>query len=165
MNSIDNEHWKDIDGYDGLYQVSDLGRVRSLKFGNVRVLRAYKDKDGYLKLYLYKDGKRKPFLVHRLVVQAFIPNYSDSKNEVNHINEVKTDNRATNLEWCDRQYNNTYNGLQRRRYHPQPIRNKIKELYRPDLTYADNLEILKANGIECCRDTIWKLRKDLNLIN
>lgn len=163
-NFTDTEQWKAIEGYDGLYEVSSLGRVRSLKYGKVRVLRAYKDKDGYFKLNLYKDGKRKPFLVHRLVVQAFIPNDAESKNEVNHINEVKTDNRVSNLEWCDRQYNNTYNGLQRRRYHPQPIRDKLKPLYDPNLTYQENLKVFKQNGVECCERTVWQLRKDLGLI-
>lgn len=114
-NELQQEQWRPIDGYDGLYEVSDFGRVRSLKFGKVRVLRPAKDGKGYLKLNLWKDGKRKPFLTHRLVAQEFIPNDTESKNEINHINEVKTDNRVSNLEWCDRQYNNTYNDIHHRR--------------------------------------------------
>ena len=157
---LENEKWKDIEGYDGAYQVSELGRVRSLKFGKVRVLRAYKRDSGYLQLTLSKHNKIKRFSVHRLVAQAFIPNYDDSKNEVNHINELKSDNRAVNLEWCTAQYNSTYNDLHHRRI---TKRNKIRPLYNPELSIDDNIELFRANGIECTRDTVIQLRKDLKL--
>ena len=163
MNNIDNEHWKNIEGYDGMYQVSDLGRVRSLKFGKTRIRRPRIDRCGYLQVGLCKDGNVKSFLVHRLVANAFIPNDDKSKNEINHINEDKTENKVSNLEWCDRKYNNTYNDIQNRR--KSSVRRKIEKLYNPNLTYKQNLEIFKSNGIECCRDTVVKLRKDLNLIN
>ena len=163
MNNIDNEHWKDIDGYDGLYQVSDFGRVRSLKFGKTRIRRPRIDRCGYLQVGLCKGGKEKKFLIHRLVAQAFIPNNDDAKNEINHRNEIKSDNKVSNLEWCDRKYNNTYNDLYWRK--KSSVRRKIEKLYDPNLSAKQNLEIFKANGIECCRDTVVKLRKDLNLIN
>lgn len=162
MNSIDNEHWKDIDGYDGLYQVSDLGRVRSRKSGEWKVRKSVKNKDGYLTVCLFKDNKVNGFFVHRLVASAFIPNSDETKTTINHINEDKTDNRVSNLEWCDRKYNNTYNDIHHRR---KTKRRKVKDLYDPNLTYEQNIEIFKANGIECSEYTIWKLRKDLNLIN
>ena len=158
---LENEKWKDIEGYDGAYQVSDLGRVRSLKFGKVRVLRAYKRDSGYLQLTLSKHNKIKRFSVHRLVAQAFIPNYDDSKNEVNHINELKSDNRAVNLEWCTAQYNSTYNDIQFRKENSK--RRKIKELYDPNLSIQKNLEIFRSNGVECCKETVVRLRKDLCL--
>lgn len=164
MNSIDNEHWKDIDGYDGLYQVSDLGRVRSLKFGKTRIRRAIKDKDGYLFVDLWKYGKQKTVKVHRLVAQAFIPNDDDTKTQINHRNEVKSDNRVENLEYCTPQYNINYNKLQYRRRHPNYKRDKVKDLYNPNLTYRQNLELFKANGVECSEQTIRNLRKDLGLI-
>lgn len=155
-----NEQWRDIEGYDGMYQVSDLGRVRSLKFGKTMVLRPYKRGNGYIQLILSKDGKHKHFLVHRLVAQAFIPNDDKSKTQINHRNECKSDNKVSNIEWCDRRYNNTYNDIHHRRI---TKRDKIKELYNPKLSIKENIEIFKANGIECSRGTVVNLRKDLGL--
>ena len=161
---LEREQWRDVDGYEGMYQVSDLGRVRSLKYGRVKVLRAYKNRYGYLKVFLWKDGKRYNIYVHRLVANAFIPNSDESKNEINHINEVKTDNRASNLEWCDRSYNNAYNGLHYRRRHTNYRRNAIKDLYDPNLSINENLELFKTKGVSCSRHTVINLRKDLGLI-
>lgn len=101
------EQWKDIKNYEGLYQVSNLGRVKSLWYGKERILKPGMNNYGYLRVPLRKNDKRILYLVHRLVAQAFIPN-PDNLPEVNHINEVKTDNRVENLEFCDRKYNNTY---------------------------------------------------------
>ena len=160
---LSHEQWRDIEGYDGLYEVSDLGRVRSRYSGEWRVLSAVKDKDGYLRVNLWKDGKHKNISVHRLVAQAFIPNDDESKTQINHKNEDKSDNKVSNIEWCDRRYNNTYNDIHRRR---NTKRRKIKSLYRPDLTIKQNIELFKSdNGIECCRNTVSLLRKDLGLIN
>ena len=161
---LSQEQWRDIDGYEGMYQVSDLGRVRSRKSGEWKVMRVIKNSKGYLFVNLYKDGNIKHFLVHRLVAQAFIPNSDESKTQINHINEVKSENRVSNLEWCSAQYNNTYNDLHlRKNYHK--ITDEIRPLYRPELSIADNIELFKSNGIECSRYTVWKLRKDLGLIN
>lgn len=101
------EIWKDIKGYEGIYQVSDLGRVRSLKFGKERILVGRKDSDGYLRVGLCKDGKEKTCRVHRLVAEAFIPN-PDGLPQVNHKDERKSNNVASNLEWCDCKYNINY---------------------------------------------------------
>ena len=170
MNSIDNEHWKDIDGYDGLYQVSDLGRVRSLKFGKTRIRRPRIDRYGYLQVGLCKDGKETKFRVHRLVANAFIPNNNILNDQVNHKDENKQNNRASNLEWCDRYYNMHYNGLYKRRkrrkqyFPPNYKRDKVKDLYNPNLTYKQNLELFMANGIDCSTVTLWRIRQDLGLI-
>ena len=160
MENFDNEQWRDIAGYEGVYQVSDLGRVRSRKSGEWKVMKQGKVGAGYLSVMLSKNNKAKRFYVHRLVANAFIPNNDDSKNEINHRNEDKTENKVSNLEYCDRSYNLRYNDLHHRRITKI---DKIKDLYNPDLTYEQNLEIFKANGIECCYGTIWKLRKDLKL--
>ena len=159
------EQWRDVDGYDGAYQVSDLGRVRSKKYGDWRAMKGGKDKFGYANVRLYRNRKGKTVKVHRLVAQAFIPNSDNSKTQINHINEIKTDNRASNLEWCTVSYNNTYNGLRFRQPHPQPKRSKIKGIYDPDLSYKQNIELFRANGIECSKNTLTRLRKDLGLIN
>lgn len=166
---LNNEQWKDIFGYDGAYQVSDLGRVRSKKYGKTMIRRASKDKDGYLFIGLWKDGKQKTVKVHRLVAQAFIHNDNIFNNEVNHKDENKENNRVDNLEWCTSQYNKTYNNLHNRRKPPKPYihhrpkQNKLKDLYNTNLTYEQNIELFKTNGIECSEDTIWKLRRDLGL--
>ena len=101
-----NEEWRDVVGYEGLYQVSDQGHVKSLERKNSygrtvkeRILKPMIDQYGYLKLNLYAGGKMRTFSVHRLVCQAFHEN-PDNKPQTNHINEDKTDNRACNLEWC-----------------------------------------------------------------
>ena len=109
-----SEEWRDIEGYEGLYQVSSEGRVKSLErkvpkgYGErtvkERFLKPSVGRGGYLFVVLCDGGKRKKLRVHRLVCQAFHDNL-DNKQEVNHINENKTDNRACNLEWCTRREN------------------------------------------------------------
>lgn len=101
------EVWVDIYDYEGLYQVSNYGRVKSLKYGKERILSAFTNTQKYLIVDLSKDGVRKHFRVHRLVAQHFIPN-PNNLPDVNHINEDKNDNRACNLEWCTKAYNNAY---------------------------------------------------------
>lgn len=95
---MEKEIWKDIEGYEGLYQVSNLGRVKSLKFGKEKILKPCIAGKGYLQVMLVKNGTRKHYYVHRLVGVAFIPN-PDNLPEVNHISEDKLDCAATNLEW------------------------------------------------------------------
>lgn len=101
------EVWKHINGYED-YMVSNLGRVKSLKYEKEKILRPGNNGDGYLFVTLYKNTKKKHYLVHLLVAQAFIPN-PDNLPIINHKNEIKTDNSVSNLEWCTYQYNNTYN--------------------------------------------------------
>ena len=101
------EIFKEIAGYEGLYEVSNLGNVRRVAgkgCKETRVLKPWKTKDGYMSVNLCKDGNRKDYLVHRLVAQAFIPN-PDNLPEVNHIDENKENNQVNNLEWCDHKQN------------------------------------------------------------
>lgn len=91
-----NEIWKDIEGFEGLYQVSNLGRVKRVKTG--RVLKGCKYRGGYLMVRLYKNNIRSNKTIQRLVADAFIPN-SENKPQVNHIDEDKTNNMVSNLEW------------------------------------------------------------------
>ena len=121
------EIWKWIDGYINMYQVSNLGRVRSVDrdvycevspnklqhiFG--KVLKQGTSHKGYPIVYLSKDGKQKTITVHRLVAEAFIENPL-SLPQVNHKDGCKTNNYANNLEWCDNSYNQKHayaNGMQ-----------------------------------------------------
>lgn len=113
------EEWRDIKGYEGYYQVSNLGKVRSVdritktNQGGVRFARGKEIKQRptatskYQYVDLHREGKVKHFSVHRLVAQAFVPN-PDNLPQVNHINEDISDNRSENLEWCTQKYNNNY---------------------------------------------------------
>lgn len=104
------EIFKEIEGYEGLYEVSNLGNVKSLNYNKTkieRILKAEKDIGGYLRVALRKQGKQKHYKIHRLVAQAFIPNPNNYK-QVNHIDEDKTNNAASNLEWCSAKYNSSY---------------------------------------------------------
>lgn len=113
------ENWKNIKGYEGLYQISDCGRIKSLardvycQDGTImrhmeeKILVPVLDRGGYQYVSLSKNGRVKKKSVHRLVAMAFIPN-PENKPMVNHIDEVKTNNAVSNLEWCDAQYNINY---------------------------------------------------------
>lgn len=98
------EIWKDVEGYEGLYEVSNLGRIRR----DGMVLSANRNpKSGYLSVQLCKDGKLKRLYIHRLVATAFIQNPQGFRC-VNHKDEIKQNNCVENLEWCTQKYNNRY---------------------------------------------------------
>ena len=104
------EIWKDIKDYEGLYQVSNFGQILSLHYNRSRkckLLKLIKTKFGYLRVQLFKDGKGKMFIVHRLVAETFLKN-PDNLPQVNHIDENKENNRVDNLEWCTSEYNINY---------------------------------------------------------
>lgn len=116
------EEWKDIKGYENIYQVSNLGRVKRLSYvvknpgpranGSMlkfkeHLLKPRKITHGYLSVMLYKNGVPKNYKIHRLVAQAFIPNLLNLP-EVNHKDEDKTNNQVENLEWCTHIYNSNY---------------------------------------------------------
>ena len=110
------EIYKPIVGYEGLYEVSNLGNVRNLKT-NI-ILKQKINKGGYMNVGLWKNGK-KTFLIHRLVAQAFIPN-PDNKPEVNHKDEIKSNNCVYNLEWVTSKENANYGSRTER------LSNKLK---------------------------------------
>lgn len=113
-----NEEWRDIPHYEGLYQVSNLGQIRSIDrvvrrcIGTTKMLKGIIlnplfQRNGYMFVILSKNGKTKRMAIHRAVALAFIPN-PDNKSEVNHINEDKRDNRVSNLEWITIHDNRCY---------------------------------------------------------
>jgi hypothetical protein len=161
------EIWKDIIGYEGLYQVSNIGRIKSLgryKAQGARspvwyddmIISANKCRHGYFMVLLHKDGLKTGKLCHRLVGEAFIPNpYSFS--QINHKDENKENNSVENLEWCDARYNVNYG--------TRNIRNSIttgKPVIQMDIdgnaiktwhsqgVAAKSLGIFQGNISSCC---------------
>ena len=111
------EEWKDVVGYEGLYEVSDMGRIRS-KRKNTRIkdkenmiMKQKFDNHGYLRINLTKDKRQRSLLVSRIVAEAFIENPNPEKfNIVGHDNDIKTQNMVCNLYWTDSKENNYHNG-------------------------------------------------------
>ena len=134
--------WKSIPGYEGIYEISNTGLVRGRK-GIRKILVSW---DGYQYVKLCNRGREKKFKVHRLVAMAFIPN-PNGLPEINHKNEVKTDNRVENLEWCSRKYNNNH-GTRNQRAGESIRRAKQFRVYRygKDGKYIDSYESAKVAG-------------------
>lgn len=136
------EIWKDIDGYDGRYQVSNLGNVRITSYRNTGMKRLMKislTNCGYCKVELYRDKKGKMQYVHRLVAMAFIPN-PHNKPQVNHIDGNKTNNSVSNLEWASASDNQLHSIAHNLR-EPSPMTGRFgksnptsKPIYQYDLT-------------------------------
>lgn len=134
------EGWRDIKDYEGLYQVSNLGRIKSFGNGKTRkekILKSRKDGCGYHFVTLYKEGKVKTYKVHRLVAQAFIPN-PDNLPQINHIDENKSNNCVDNLEWCDCKYNINYGSRNER-----TAKTLSKSLSKPILQFSKTGEFIK----------------------
>lgn len=159
------ETWKDIKGYEGLYQVSNLGRVKGLKRN--KILKPGKDKDGYLYVTLYNMYKLKGQKVHRLVAQTFILN-PENKPQVNHIDGNKQNNIVNNLEWCTRLENIEHawkTGLMKVHYGRAKQCKKAKKIYQINPqnnqiinVYYGNRDVERKTGYDhssiskCCRN-------------
>lgn len=141
------EVWKDIEGFENVYQVSNMGRVRSLgfdKWHKGRIIKPHLDgKKHYLFVQLYKDGLSRKINVHRLVAIAFIPN-PNNYPQVNHKDEDKTNNRADNLEWCTARYNINYGNAKRKIIESRYANNDMNKVI------LRTKETKRRNNSYCC---------------
>ena len=162
MNST--ELWKPVKGYEGLYEVSSLGRLKSLdtfrhkgKIKNIRL-----DKDGYFLIDLHKNKNAKTKRVHRLVAEAFIPN-PNNLPQVNHKDENKHNNCVDNLEWCSQQYNMNYGSFRvnSAKAHKKPViqltlENKFMKRWASAKDAAQQLNLYATAITACCKGKNYK---------
>ena len=148
-----NEIWKDIDEYEGIYQVSNLGRIKSLAritiqkhLLNEKILVPCDNGNGYLYINLYKNQKPKRLAIHRLVAKAFIEN-KNNYNVVNHKDSNTYNNQANNLEWCNQSYNLKYEYIHNNRKLPKTT--KVEQLIDNKVinTYISQHEASRQTGI------------------
>lgn len=157
------EEWRTIVGYEGLYEVSNTGQVRSLdkydsinRFRKGRILTLYTETGGYLKVGLSSNGKTKKYLVHRLVAEAFIPN-PDNLPQVNHIDENPSNDNVDNLEWCNAKYNSNY-GTRNDRIRNSRIRERDTKIQKGLWTGLSRKEYRKQY-VENNRDKIREINR------
>lgn len=164
-----NEEWRDIPGYPN-YQVSNIGMVKSIerkvwngrgyRIVRERILKPFKNTYGYPTIGLCKECERKYITVHRLVCNAFLQNPLNLP-QINHINEIKTDNRVENLEFCDSKYNNNYGTRIERSSKANtnnPKRSKKVKCLETGKIYPSTMEIQRQFGFHhsnitrCCNN-------------
>jgi hypothetical protein len=168
------EVWKEVKDYEGLYEVSNLGRVKRLskwtKVGNVakrfdkeKILKQGLHHKGYFHVILSKNGKSKTITTHRLVLSNFVENI-ENKHSINHINGIKTDNRLENLEWCTISENSIHSykmGLQISIKGEKHGRSKLTKNQVIDIKYnlnsLTNSEISKIYNLS--KSYVWCLRR------
>jgi hypothetical protein len=173
------EIWKDIVGYESIYQVSNTGKVKSLarKVKNVNgyslikgiILKNRVNKKGYASIDLSFKNNKKCCVVHRLVATAFIPN-SDNKPQVNHINGIKSDNRLENLEWTSPKENVKHafdNGLRKKMIGENNPYSKLKnsQVIEIKKLIKDNIkitDIAKMFSVSICAISDIKSKKNWN---
>lgn len=146
------EIWKPIKGYEGLYEISNWGRVKSLNYrktGRAELMKLVKSKKGYLTVMLHKNGKYKKFFVHRLVASTFLEN-PDNLPFINHKDEDKKNNKVGNLEWCNNKYNSNYGT----RNHKISSTNTNGKLSKPVLQFTLSGYLIKewVSMAECTRN-------------
>lgn len=120
------EVWKYVEGYEGLYKVSSLGRIFNCKKNKIYDLKP--NVSGYVTVYLSKNGKGKSYSVHRLVAKAFIPN-TYNKEFVNHIDEDKSNNKVSNLEWVTPKENTNHGTVVKRIIKANTLEKNKKKLF------------------------------------
>lgn len=153
------EIWRDIVGYEGLYQVSNLGRVKSLNYRGSKkekILSLNRERTGYERVQLYKEGQHKVERIHRLVATAFIPN-PENKPCIDHINTDRSDNRVENLRWVTHK-ENCNNQTTRKNGKRDGISKKIicvetGVIYNSIMEVERQLGILHSDICKCCKGT------------
>ena len=177
FNLLNMEIWKDIKGYEGLYQVSNLGRVKSLPkswtagYGGInthngKILKGTLSSTRYNQVELYKNKSNKKYTIHRLVAMEFIPNL-ENKPFINHKNGIKTDNYIENLEWCTNSENQIHayrEGLQKKRgnhYKAKIVLNTTTGIFYESVTDAAEAHCLNRNTLSGYLTGAYKNKTDL----
>lgn len=165
------EIWKEIDGYYGLYKISNIGRVKSFKYKCERILKLKTNNKGYKWITLCLDGVKKNYLIHRLVATYFLDNKNNCE-VVNHIDEDPSNNDVSNLEWCSQSENikkssklecqNKINKdiCKTRLSKNKDTNNKVQQLLGGNIvkTFKNSIEVEKFLGFDksfilsCCRN-------------
>ena len=172
------EEWRDVVGYEGLYQVSNMGRIKSFprkgtRTKEDRILKPLQNNNSYQYVDLYKNKKVKRYLIHRLVASTFIDNFKNY-NCVNHKDENPKNNKVDNLEWCTQEYNINYGTGNKRRSQTEKMTilqydlqlNFIKQ-WEGLVEAASKLNISVGNVCSCCRGKrkhaggyIWRYKEE-----
>lgn len=157
------EVWKDIKGYEGFYIASNKGNIKSLNYGNTGVCKNLvfsTDRYGYKTVILYKNKEKRTYRVHRIIAEAFVPNPNNFPI-INHKNEIKSDNRAENLEWCDARYNinysrhgEKYSGTRPKRIYQKDKNGNVIKEWESICEAARVLGLCKSSISNCCRGKI-----------
>lgn len=140
------EIWKPIKDYEKLYEVSNFGKIKSLK--KKIILKQFKNTNGYFQVELWKNKKNKKFLVHKLVAESFILNINNFPF-INHIDENKENNCTNNLEWCTAKYNCNY-GTRNLRLSSPVICIELNKIYNSIKEASKDLNIQQAHISGCC---------------
>lgn len=173
---INKENWKYIKDYEGLYQISDKGRVKSLNYLHTRkerIMKLVRDNGGYLIVCLRKNREKKNYKVHRLVAKSFLSN-PQNLPQVNHKDENKENNCVDNLEWCDSKYNNNYGSRNQKvsEKKSKPVLQftkdgKFVKTWKSTHDIQRNLGFSQSHISDCClkkRKTaynfVWKYKED-----
>ena len=138
------EIWKDIENYEGLYQISNFGNIKR----NNKILKPFKNTNGYYQIVLYKECKKKHCLVHKLVANAFIENKNNYKY-INHKDENKLNNNINNLEWCTAKYNCNY-GTRNERLSSPVLCVELNKKFKSIKEASKLLNVQQAHISKCC---------------